>query len=145
MIDKVIFDTHGIAGEHHHGHTHDPVQENFIKNAKSSFVKFQKMVTGDFGAQQLQEDEKVDEGMFQDTIKQYLSRNDKFAVRMSTALHKKKYKNNSSRSFINKDKGLDDDQADLFEDKNNIDLKGSLAKKNGYEHIHEEPPKRFCS
>jgi hypothetical protein len=52
-------------------------------------------------------------------IKNYLSRNDKFAVRMSVALRPT---SNLTRTFIQKDRGLDDEQKKLFEDQDNIEL-----------------------
>jgi hypothetical protein len=54
-------------------------------------------------------------------IKNYLSRNDKFAVRMSVALRPTS-KKDLSRTFIQKDRGLDDEQKSLFADQDNIEL-----------------------
>jgi zinc transporter ZupT len=47
LIDKVIFDTHSLVGEHHGGHTHDPAQQQFAGNVKNSFLQFQRMVSGE--------------------------------------------------------------------------------------------------
>ena len=129
LIDKVVFDTHSLIGEHHHGHTHDPVQENFIQNAKSSFIKLQKMVSGDTGIQKNSELTANDEAQIVNGIKQYLSRNDKFAVRMSVALRNGS-KNKISKTFVHNAKGLEegDEQAAFFADKNNIDFREPMNK-----------------
>lgn len=35
----MLFDTHSLVGAHDHGgHTHDPVEDKFIQNAKKSFA-----------------------------------------------------------------------------------------------------------
>lgn len=47
LIDKVIFDTHSLVGEHHHGHVHDPAQQQFVGNVKNSFMNYNKMETSD--------------------------------------------------------------------------------------------------
>lgn len=144
LIDKVIFDTHSLVGEHHHGHVHDPVQANFINNAKSSFIKFQRMVSGD-QAMENNHNNCVNEDDINEGIKQYLSRNNKFAIRMSVALRSNQLKKQTSRTFVGKDKGLadDDEQAELFHDKANINLRDTA---NGHDEAligHEHPPKKL--
>lgn len=47
LIDKVVFDTHSLIGEHHHGHANDPVEQRFIENAKSSFSRYKKTTSGE--------------------------------------------------------------------------------------------------
>lgn len=118
LIDKVIFDTHSLVGEDHHGHTVDPAQAEFVGNVKNSFIQFQKMLSSDMDNHQcINDSEIINMG-----IKNYLSRNDKFAVRMSHALRPLS-KKDLSRTFVKKTRGLDDEQADLFADKDNIDLR----------------------
>ena len=58
--------------------------------------------------------------MITQAVQNYLCRNDKFAVRMSSALGKRKLIKNTSRTFNHVDKGLEEDQAELFIDRNNI-------------------------
>lgn len=146
LIDKVVFDTHSLVGEHHHGHTHDPVQSQFIQNAKSSFVKFQQMNSsndcGDdcnggqhFGC--------INDSDINQDIKNYLSRNDKFAVRMSVAL-RHPLKKHASRTFAGQAKGLDDDQTALFHDADNINLKDTVGD-NQVALIPEERAPKMCS
>ena len=36
FIDKVVFDTHSLVGQHAHGHYHDPVEKQLVENAKKS-------------------------------------------------------------------------------------------------------------
>ena len=145
LIDKVVFDTHSLVGEHHHGHAHDPVQESFIQNAKSSFIKFKKIASGEVNAQKHENGETCDdpscwinESQINENIKSYLSRNDKFAVRMSVALRKNPYNKMTSKTFAHNAKGLDDndDQVALFADKNNIDFRDTTHN-HGHEHGHD--------
>ena len=125
LIDKVIFDTHSLVDSHGHGHGnahgHDLVQQNFVNNVRSSFTKLQAMLTEDaMNSKEARENNiKDNTDQINDSIKQYLSRNDKFAVRMSRALRKSK-KEKFSRSYIAVDNGLDDEQASLFEDRKNV-------------------------
>ena len=125
LIDKVIFDTHSLVDSHGHGHGnahgHDLVQQNFVNNVRSSFTKVQAMLTEDaMNSKEARENNiKDNTDQINDSIKQYLSRNDKFAVRMSRALRKSK-KEKFSRSHIAVDNGLDDELASLFEDRKNV-------------------------
>ena len=150
LIDKVIFDTHSLVGEHHHGHTDDPVQTHFIENAKSSFIKFQRMASDNAGHHHGHDHDShdhdhtgcINESQINEGIKQYLSKNDKFAVRMSVALRRQQLKKYASRTFANQDKGLDDEQAELFQDKSNIDLRDAHGNDDTHVHAHETEPKK---
>jgi zinc transporter ZupT len=148
LIDKVVFDTHSLVDGHdHNNHGHDLVQENFVHNVKSSFIKFQKLLSDDMsnGNGNPNCNTKNNETVINDSIKKYLSRNDKFAVRMSVALNKTKMKKMTSRTFVNKDDGLvDDDQAHLFADSNNIDFKVSHAGEDDLSQLRS-PSKKMCS
>lgn len=148
LIDRVVFDTHSLVDNHEHGHVHDAVQENFVQNVKSSFIKFQKMLSDDRNGRPNGENStRINESqLINDGIKQYLSHNDKFAVRMSVALRRKNYNKLVSKSHIAVHKGLDDEQAHLFADQNNIDLRDSVAHphdhkdkdhKHGHHHDHD--------
>lgn len=143
LIDKVVFDTHSLVGEHHHGHVHDPVQENLIQKAKSSFVKLQKLASGDAKIQKNSELTPTDEAQLVEGVKQYLSRNDKFAVRMSAAL-RRNARDKTSKTFVHNAGGLDegDEQASLFADKNNIDLREPMRnvdlEANHHDHSHHD-------
>jgi len=150
LIDKVVFDTHSLVDGHggHNHHGHDLVQQNFVQNVKSSFTKFQKMVSDDDidkvngdGCQT-----KAHEASINESIKAYLSRNDKFAVRMSTALKKKKTAKMTSKTFTgNLDALIDeeDDQAHLFADANNIKLKNGEQNQDEIANL-KSPAKSWC-
>lgn len=99
LIDKVIFDTHNLVGENHHGHTHDPVQINFMKNARSSFSQLQNMASGDGAKESPGQNLCLNEADLNEGIREYLSRNEKFAVRMNVALKKPSRRKNASKSF----------------------------------------------
>lgn len=140
LIDKVIFDTHSLVGGDHHGHTVDPAQAEFIGNVKSSFIQFQKMLSTDMDNNQcINDSEIINMG-----IKNYLSRNDKFAVRMSHALRPLS-KKDLSRTFVKKTRGLDDEQAELFADKNNIDMRETNQDALITHDDHDHHKKKRCS
>jgi hypothetical protein len=117
LIDKVIFDTHSLVGGDHHGHLVDPAQAQFIGDVKNSFLQFQKMAND----HNIHQNGINDSDITNKVIKNYLSRNDKFSVRMSVALRPQS-KKDVSKTFIQKDKGLDDEQKLLFADQDNIEL-----------------------
>lgn len=145
LIDKVIFDTHSLVGEHHHGHSHDPVQASFINNAKKSFIQPQCSGSMDDGHDH---NYCINESTINQGIKDYLSKNEKFAVRMSVALGSKQLKKQITRTFAKQGTGLDEDdeQAELFADKSKIDLSDHKPENeqalvgnkhsNGHKHSH---------
>jgi zinc transporter 1/2/3 len=54
----------------------------------------------------------------------------------------------TSRTFAKADKGLDDDQAELFADKNNIDLDDDTKEamlENGHSHAAQDKGSKWCS
>mmetsp|Transcript_11707 Transcript_11707/g.13250 ORF Transcript_11707/g.13250 Transcript_11707/m.13250 type:complete len:383 (+) Transcript_11707:38-1186(+) len=93
LIDKVIFDTHSLVGEHHHHHLHDPAQVQFVDNFKESL----KQNLLNQGTPQEDLECINNSEVLAAEIKAYLSRNDKFAVRMNHALHPSHHY--KSRSF----------------------------------------------
>ena len=117
LIDKVIFDTHSLIGEHQHGELQDPAQNQFIGNIKSSFMQCQRLHSDGINGENNINDTQI----VTDVVKSYLSKNDKFAVRMSHALHRRRgIKKLTSKTFSKKGPRLEEDQASLFIDKTQI-------------------------
>jgi len=44
LVDKVVFDTHSLVGQHAHGHFHDPVEKRLVDSAKKSIKDSQRKV-----------------------------------------------------------------------------------------------------
>ena len=98
LIDKVIFDTHSLVGEHHHNHMDDPAEQQLTNKIKEHLKEqLLKKEYKDSDLECLKESD-----IMADEIKAYLSRNDKFAVRMSHALnHKDTKPRRNSHSYAN--------------------------------------------
>ena len=139
LIDKVIFDTHSLVGQHDHGHLHDPVMDN----VRSSFIQLQKNNSDNHQA--CPNGQSINDSQMNEVIKNYLTRNDKFSVRMSHALKRNPTKVNHSRTFVKAGSGLDDEQEALFADKNNINLKATVGENNEALLPNEVPPKKWCN
>lgn len=76
-------------------------------------------------------------------IKQYLSKNDKFAVRMSVALRRKDLKQ-TSRTFVKTTKSFDADQNELFENKDKVNLLGNNKVTENYVDLDNHAEHKRC-
>ncbi|CAI2372285.1 unnamed protein product [Moneuplotes crassus] len=109
LIDKVIFDTHSLIGDNHQGHVHDPAAELLAENVRAHLNE--KLIPRDSHLDPacIRKAELLDED-----IRAYLSRNDKFSVRMHYALkHPNSKKDRYSKSFTQELDKLEEPSSDL--------------------------------
>lgn len=123
LIDKIVFDTHQLVDSDHHSHKHEAGHKS--KKVKESPPDYKKMLSGEFGIKN--DDHKMGDNHDMVLKNQSFTRNEKFSVRMSAALHKRDDRRIVSRSQITKVEGLDDSQNDLFVDAGKVMLKDDTS------------------
>ena len=80
LLDKVAFDAHAVIGhgDHHHQHTHDPVEEKLVKDMRNSFSS--PAVTPVGGEAEV--------AKVESHIRDYLSKKERFSVKVGFALRR---------------------------------------------------------
>ena len=146
FIDKVIFDTEELVGEHHHGHIDDPVQRQFMHNARASLMKSQQAVNGGNSDPALTHQDSIEEAQqeaqMNANIKLYLSKTDKFAKRMSASLKKDKFMKSASQTVNIQGIDLDEEQPEDLQSKTSSDLQESVNEREVALVEKQESPKK---
>jgi zinc transporter ZupT len=146
FIDKVIFDTEELVGGHHHGHTEDPVQTQFLQNARTSLMKSQHAVQGGNTDPVLTRLDSVEEAEreaeMNDNIKNYLSKTDKFAKRMSASLRNDRFSKSNSQTVNIQGIDLDEEQPEDLQSKSSSDLQETVNEREIALVEKQESPKK---